>query len=41
MRCDDATMWDEAQLAVWFEDEAREVEAEADYLVATARERGA
>jgi hypothetical protein len=36
MRCDDATMWDEAELAVWFEDEAREVESEADHLVATA-----
>ena len=41
MRCDDATMWDEAELAVWFEDEAREVESEADHLGATAREKGA
>lgn len=41
MRCDDSAMWDEAELAAWLEDEARAVEAEADYLVAAAREGGA
>jgi len=41
IRCDDSRMWAEAELGVWFEDEARAVEAEADSLVAAVRERGA
>jgi len=41
MGCDDSTGWDEAELAVWFEDEARKVEYEANSLTVAARRNSA